>query len=79
MKGFGLANGALPEEEFVEFGRDLEESAKVAKLLQDAGYDCLDADNGTYESLYFAHLPVYMPKAAISRMSSLSKNLWIFQ
>lgn len=63
MKGFGLNSGALPGEDFIEFGRDLEESAKIAKHLQDAGYDCLDADNGTYESWYFAHPPVYMPKA----------------
>ena len=63
MKGFGIDKGALPGEDFEEFGRDLEESAKIAKILQDAGYDALDSDNGTYESWYFAHPPVYMPKA----------------
>jgi 2-enoate reductase len=63
MKGFGTDNGALPGEKFEEFGRDLNESALVAKILQEAGYDALDADNGTYESWYFAHPPVYMPKA----------------
>lgn len=63
IKGLGLDKGALPGEMFEEFGRDLEESAKIAKILQDAGYDALDADNGTYESWYFAHPPVYMPKA----------------
>lgn len=63
MKGFGTDKGALPGETFEEFGRGLEESAKVAKILQDAGYDALDADNGTYESWYFSHPPVYMPKA----------------
>ncbi|MFL0197996.1 FAD-dependent oxidoreductase [Clostridium sp. WILCCON 0269] len=63
MKGLGIDKGALPGEKFEEFGRDLEESAKIAKILQDAGYDALDADNGTYEAWYFAHPPVYMPKA----------------
>ncbi|WMJ86840.1 oxidoreductase [Anaerocolumna sp. MB42-C2] len=63
MKGLGIDKGALPGENFVEYGRDLEESAKIAKILQGAGYDALDADNGTYESWYFAHPPVYMPKA----------------
>ncbi|GAB6110072.1 oxidoreductase [Fusibacter bizertensis] len=63
MKGFGTDKGALPGEVFDEFGRDLEESGKIAKMLQDAGYDALDVDNGTYESWYFAHPPVYMPKA----------------
>lgn len=62
-KGFGIDQGALPGEDFVEFGRDLEEGIQVAKLLEEAGYDGLDADNGSYESWYFAHPPVYMPKA----------------
>jgi len=61
MKGFN--DGALPGEDFTEFGRDLEESAKAAKLLQDMGYDALDSDNGTYDSWYWAHPPVYMPEA----------------
>ncbi len=54
--------GALPGEEYDEVGRDLEESEKAAKYLQDAGYDMLNADNGTYDSWYWAHPPMYMPK-----------------
>lgn len=53
--------GAVPGEEFTELGRDMEESEKAAKYLQDAGYDALNADNGTYDSWYWAHPPVYMP------------------
>lgn len=37
------------------------ESVIAAKYLQDAGYDCLNCDNGTYDSWYWAHPPVYMP------------------
>ncbi len=59
MKGF--CEGAVPGEEFEEFGRDMEESEKAAKYLQDAGYDMLNADNGTYDSWYWAHPPMYMP------------------
>ena len=33
----------------------MEESERAAKYLQDAGYDMLNADNGTYESWYWAH------------------------
>ena len=55
--------GALPGEKFKEFGRDIEESKKVAKMLQDAGYDMLDCDNGTYDAWFWPHPPVYMPKA----------------
>ncbi len=53
--------GAIPGEEYKEVGRDMEESEKAAKYLQDAGYDMLDADNGTYDAWYWAHPPMYMP------------------
>ncbi|MBQ4082028.1 MAG: FAD-dependent oxidoreductase [Clostridia bacterium] len=53
--------GAVPGEEFTEIGRDMQESEKAAKYLQDAGYDMLNADNGTYDSWYWAHPPMYMP------------------
>ncbi len=53
--------GAVPGEEFSEIGRDMEESEKAAKYLQDAGYDMLNCDNGTYDSWYWAHPPMYMP------------------
>ena len=55
--------GALPGEEgYTEVGRDMEESEKAAKYLQDAGYDMLDADNGTYDAWYWCHPPAYMPQ-----------------
>ena len=54
--------GALPGEEYTEIGRDMAESEKAAKYLQDAGYDMLNADNGTYDSWYWAHPPQYMPQ-----------------
>ena len=58
----GFRKGALPGEEYVEVGRDMEESEKAAKYLQDAGYDCLNCDNGTYDAWYWAHPPIYMPE-----------------
>ena len=54
--------GAMPGEDYVEVGRNMEESEKAAKYLQDAGYDMLNADNGTYDSWYWAHPPMYMPE-----------------
>ena len=54
--------GAVPGEEFTEIGRDMEESEKAAKYLQEAGYDMLNCDNGTYDSWYWAHPPMYMPQ-----------------
>ena len=57
----GFCKGAVPGEDYVEVGRDMEESEKAAKYLQDAGYDMLNADNGTYDAWYWAHPPAYMP------------------
>ena len=58
----GFREGALPGEDYVEVGRDMEESEKAAKYLQDAGYDMLNCDNGTYDAWYWAHPPIYMPE-----------------
>ena len=48
----GFREGALPGEDYVEAGRDMAESEKAAKYLQDAGYDMLNCDNGTYDAWY---------------------------
>lgn len=61
MRGFN--KGALPGEQYEEFGRDYEESIKLAQLLEAAGADALDADNGSYDSWFWAHPPMYMPLA----------------
>lgn len=61
MRGFN--SGALPGENFREFGRSLEESPEAARILEAAGCDALDADNGTYDSWWWAHPPMYMPMA----------------
>ena len=58
----GFRQGALPGEDYVEVGRDMAESERAAKYLQDAGYDCLNCDNGTYDAWYWAHPPIYMPE-----------------
>ena len=54
--------GILPQDKTsIEIGRNMEESRKAIKLLEEAGYDAFNADNGTYDSWYYAHPPVYMP------------------
>ncbi len=57
----GFRQGAVPGEEYEEVGRDMAESEKAAKILEEAGYDMLNCDNGTYDAWYWAHPPVYMP------------------
>ncbi len=60
LKGF--QKGIVPGDDAPEMGRNMEESERAAKYLQDAGYDMLNADNGTYDSWYWAHPPMYMPQ-----------------
>ena len=60
LKGF--QKGIVPGDDAPELGRNMEESERAAKYLQDAGYDMLNADNGTYDSWYWAHPPMYMPQ-----------------
>ena len=60
LKGF--AKGLVPGDTAPEMGRTMEESERAAKYLQDAGYDMLNADNGTYDSWYWAHPPMYRPQ-----------------
>ena len=59
--------GALPGETYTEIGRDMEESEKAARYLQDAGYDMLNADNGTYDSWYWNHPPMYFEEEGMYR------------
>jgi 2-enoate reductase len=58
----GMRQGALPGEEYEEAGRDFEESKRAARLLQEAGVDMLNCDNGTYDAWYWSHPPIYMPE-----------------
>ena len=73
MKGF--RKGIVPGENAVELGRNMEESKRAAKYLQDAGYDMLNADNGTYDSWYWAHPPMYMPQNCNLEDVSLIKQV----
>lgn len=69
-------SGALPCEgdDYKEVGRDLEEGIKAAKYLQDAGYDMLNCDNGTYDAWYWSHPPMYMPQNCNYREAELVKD-----
>ncbi|MBR5409791.1 MAG: FAD-dependent oxidoreductase [Clostridia bacterium] len=58
----GFRQGALPGEDYEEVGRTMEESEKAVKILEEAGYDMLNCDNGTYDAWYWAHPPIYMPE-----------------
>lgn len=61
MRGERL--GGLVEEEFHEYGRDMEEGLKAAKYLVDMGYDALNVDVGSYDAHYWSHPTVYSTDA----------------
>ncbi|MBR6314252.1 MAG: FAD-dependent oxidoreductase, partial [Clostridia bacterium] len=57
----GFNQGAVPGEDFEEVGRTLAESEQAIRILEEAGYDLFNCDNGTYDAWYWAHPPVYAP------------------
>ena len=62
MRDLNDKAGGLPGQVFEEIGRDMDEGLVVAKMLEDAGYDFLDADVGSYESWHWSHPPMYHEK-----------------
>ncbi len=66
--------GALPNEEFEEKGRDLEEGLQTAKLLESYGYDALDVDVGCYDAWWWNHPPMYMEKGPYRKYAKLVKE-----
>lgn len=66
--------GALPNEEFEEKGRDLDEGVEAAKLLVSYGYDALDVDVGTYDAWWWNHPPMYQEKGLYRPYAKLMKQ-----
>ena len=66
--------GALPNEEFEEKGRDLEEGLQTAKLLEAYGYDALDVDVGCYDAWWWNHPPMYMETGPYRKYAKLVKE-----
>ncbi|WP_219993204.1 FAD-dependent oxidoreductase [Cryobacterium arcticum] len=67
--------GGLPGEEFEEKGRDIDEGIAVAILLEKAGYDCLNADVGSYDSWYWTHPPMYQAKGLYLPYNQILKSV----
>lgn len=76
LKSFikGYTKGALPGEEFNEQGKDIEEGIEAAKILCEAGYDCLNVDAGTYDSWYWNHPPMYFEKGMYREFGRIIKE-----
>ncbi len=71
----GYNTGALPGEEYVEAGRNIEEGLRMAKILEEAGFDALHVDAGCYDSWYWAHPPGYQKHGCMVDMAEEVKKI----
>lgn len=70
----GIRQGGLPEEDYEEAGRDIEEGIEAAKILVAAGYDALNVDAGTYDSWYWNHPPMYFEDGMYRQFGEILKK-----
>jgi 2-enoate reductase len=70
-----LNSGALPGEQFIEVGRNVDEGLQMAKMLEAAGFDSLHVDAGCYDSWYWAHPPVYQKPGFMADMAAAAKKV----
>jgi len=73
IKGFNA--GALPEEAYVEAGRDVQEGLKMAKMLEVAGFDAVHVDAGCYDSWYWAHPAGYQKHGCMIDLAAEVKKV----
>jgi 2-enoate reductase len=71
----GLRSGALPGEKYAEAGRNIEEGLKMARMLEEAGFDALHVDAGCYDSWYWAHPPGYQKYGCMVDMAAEVKKV----
>lgn len=70
----GPYSGGVPEEEFAEVGRDMDEGLKMAKMFEEAGFDALHVDAGCYDSWYWAHPPNYFEHGCMADLAETAKK-----
>jgi len=66
--------GALPGEDFIEKGKDIDEGLEAAKQLVKYGYDALDVDVGCYDAWWWNHPPMYQEKGLYIPYAKLVKE-----
>ena len=57
-----------------EAGRTLEEGIRIARLLEEYGYDMLNVDVGTYDSFYYACAPMFVPQGYVLPLAEKVKE-----
>lgn len=74
ITGLGPNHGSF--DGVFEAGRDIDESIRIAKLLESYGYDVLNCNVGQYESMYYGAAPMYVPKGfALKYAAETKKNV----
>lgn len=74
ITGLGPNHGSF--DGVFEAGRDIDESIRIAKLLESYGYDVLNCNVGQYESMYYGAAPMYVPKGfALKYAAEAKKNV----
>ena len=71
----GLNEGAVPNEQYIEAGRDIEEGLEMAELLEGAGFAALHVDAGCYDSWYWPHPPMYQEHGCMIDMAARVKKI----
>ena len=59
----------------MEAGRDVEEGLKMARMLEEVGFDALHVDAGCYDSWYWAHPPGYQKYGCMVDMAAEVKKV----
>ncbi|MHA1835117.1 MAG: oxidoreductase [Candidatus Baldrarchaeia archaeon] len=68
-------NPALSYEGYRELGADVRERLVMSKQLEEMGVDALDVDAGCYDSLYWAHPPIYSPHGCLVNLAAEVKKV----
>jgi 2-enoate reductase len=66
---------ALPDEDFTEVGRDIDEGLAMAELLQAEGFDSLAVDAGSVTGHYWAHPPIYQKHGCMLDLAAMVKGI----
>jgi 2-enoate reductase len=70
-----IRQSALPGEDFLEIGRDIDEGLELAILCQEHGFDALAVDAGTATGHYWAHPPIYQAHGCMLDLSAAVKRV----
>ncbi|EUB99293.1 2,4-dienoyl-CoA reductase (NADPH) [Rhizobium sp. CF080] len=69
-----VRQSALPGEDYIELGRDIDEGLELSRILEEHGFDSLAIDAGTATGHYWAHPPIYQQHGCMLDLSAMVKE-----